>query len=205
MAFQGKQVSLAASLPIEPGLVVDGVVLDSYTVGQRIRELITAYGITEKQFIVGIGGINSIYRILTLPKLPGRMLDEAIRRQSEKVLPISARDAYISWQVFQRTGEEVLVGLLAVPKANIDSVAETLQSIGIEISIMDVAPMALASVVDDSSALIINAESTGFNQWVSLRCSLRSSKGPYPSLSRAAKDTHIEVNYPYSLAVRPGK
>jgi len=163
LAVQGKQVKLAASLPLEPGLVVEGVVTDSAVIGQRIKELMEAYEITERKVVVAISGMHSVYRTFNLPKLPRGMMDEAVRREIDRVLPVPQSEFYISWQAIPVTETETMICIVGLPRTTVDSISETLREAGLESRIMDVSPLALARVVNESSAIIINAQAYGFD------------------------------------------
>src|SRR4030043_402482 len=94
MVVKGARVETAASLPLEPGLVHDGAVINPAAVGRHISELMTAHGISEKRVVVGVSGIHSIYRVVSTPKLPKNLLDEAARREAERVMPVPPNELY---------------------------------------------------------------------------------------------------------------
>ena len=106
MVVKGKQVETAASLPLEPGLVHDGVIINPATVSQRITELMAAHGISEKKVVVSISGIHSIYRVVNVPKLPKNLLDEAAQAGNgkgnagtpERALYLMAGNIYVRYR-----------------------------------------------------------------------------------------------------------
>ena len=91
MVVKGKRVELAVSLNLEPGLVEDGVVMDKSAVSQRIRELMQVHDVSEKNVVVSINGIHSIYRLVRMPRLPKGFLEEAAKREMARVMPVPAR------------------------------------------------------------------------------------------------------------------
>jgi len=163
LVLQGRHVRAAASWPLEPGLVREGIIADRAAVGQRLRELMDSCGVTETQAIVGISGLHAIYRVFNLPRLPRGMLDEAVKRQIGKVLPVPESEVYVSWQAIEISGTETLICLVGIPRNSVDAVTETLRLAGLEARIMDVSPLALARVVDESNAIIINAQPDSFD------------------------------------------
>jgi type IV pilus assembly protein PilM len=163
VVVKGKRVEKAASLPLEPGLVTDGVVIDKAAVSQRIKELMAAHGITEKQVVVSISGIHSIFRVVSLPRLPNKMLDEAARREIDRVMPVPLNELYTSWQAAAVSDIETAICLVGLPRSTIDAMIETLHQAGLESQVMDIRPLALARLADEKDAIIISIEPVSFD------------------------------------------
>lgn len=163
MTVVGKRVQTAASLPLEPGLVHDGVIIDTATVGRRIGELMAAQGISEKKAVVSISGIHSIYRVVNIPKLPQKLMDEAAKREMERLMPVPLEELYTSWQAISMSDIETVICLVGMPRTTVDAMLDTLRQAGLQAEAMDVRPLALARVVDERDALIINAKPFGFD------------------------------------------
>jgi type IV pilus assembly protein PilM len=163
LLLRGRQVEVAASCPLEPGLVKDGIIVDTMAAGQLLREVMDSYGVAEKQAIVGISGMHSIYRTFNLPRLPSGMLGEAVKREIARVLPVPESEVYTSWQAIDISGTETLICLVALPRTSVDAATETLHMAGLESRIMDVSPLALARVADESNAMVINAHQDSFD------------------------------------------
>lgn len=163
MVVRGKQVEMAASLPLEAGLVHDGIIINPVTVGQRISELMSAHGISEKRVSVGISGIHSIYRVVNVPKLSKNLLQEAVTREMERAMPVPLNELYTSWQAIDLSDIEFAVSLIGIPRSTVDAVLDTLRQAGLQPEVMDVRPLALSRVADEKNALIINAETAGFD------------------------------------------
>ncbi|MCJ7515732.1 MAG: pilus assembly protein PilM [Dehalococcoidia bacterium] len=163
MAVDGKRVQTAASLPLEPGLVHDGVIIDPATVGRRIGELMAAQGITERRAVVSISGIHSIYRVVNIPKLPKNLMDEAAKREMERLMPVPLNELYTSWQAISISDIDTVICFVGMPRNTVDAMLETLRQAGLQAEAMDVRPLALARVADERDALIINAKPFGFD------------------------------------------
>jgi type IV pilus assembly protein PilM len=163
MVVKGRQVETAASLPLEPGLVHDGVIADPATVGRRIEELMAAQGISDKKVVVSISGIHSIYRVVNIPKLPTKLLDEAARREMERLMPVPLNELYTSWQAINMSDIETAICLVGTPRNTVDAMLDTLRQAGLQPEAMDIRPLALARVADERDALVINVQTTGFD------------------------------------------
>jgi len=163
LVVKGKQVEAVVSLPLEPGLVRDGVVIDTATVSQRLTELLSAHGINEKKVVVSISGIHSIYRVVNMPRLPKGLLDEAARREMERVMPVPLNELYTSWQAISMSDIETAMCIVGLPRNTVDAMLDTLNQAGLKPEAMDVRPLALARVADERDAIIINVQSVGFD------------------------------------------
>src|SRR4030066_1521336 len=163
MVVRGRRVETAASLPLEPGLVHDGVVIDTATVSRRITELLSAQGISEKKVAVSISGIHSIYRTVNIPKLPKNLLDEAVRREAERVMPVPLNELYTSWQAISMSDIETTLCIVGLPRNTVDAMLDTLRQAGLQPEAMDVRPLALVRVADERDAIIVNVQQTGFD------------------------------------------
>src|SRR4030042_2618167 len=141
MVVRGRRVETAASLPLEPGLVHDGVVIDTATVSRRITELLSAQGISEKKVAVSISGIHSIYRTVSIPKLPKNLIDEAARREAERVMPVPLNELYTSHQAISVSDIETAICLVGIPRSTVDAMLATLQQAGLQPEAMDVRPL----------------------------------------------------------------
>ena len=163
MVVKARRVEIAATLPLEPGQVEDGVVVDKAAVSQRIKELMAAHGVAERQVVVSISGIHSIYRVASLPRLPKGLLSEAARREMERVMPVPLSELYTSWQALPVSDIEIAVCLVGLPRNTIDAMLETLHEAGLESRVMDIRPLALARVTDEKDALVINVQPASFD------------------------------------------
>jgi len=194
MAVKGKHIEAVASLPLEPGLVHDGVVIDTATVSRHITELMSAHGISEKKVVVSISGIHSIYRIVNLPRLPKGLLDEAARREMERVMPVPLNELYTSWQTISMSDIETAMCIVGLPRNTVDAMLDTLNQAGLKPEAMDVRPLAIARVADERDAVIINIQPTGFDIVIMIDGVpelLRSL--PFPSSAASVPDKISEV------------
>lgn len=163
LVFQGARVKKCAILPLEAGLVKDGVVVDKTKVAAIIRGFFKAQKVKPGKVIAGLSGLHCLSQLITLPHLPESMLAEAIKREAERVLPVPLDELYISWQIIPASGEEMPVFLVALPREAADALIKTLHQAGVKPYLMDLAPLALARVVDKDTAIVVNARSSEFD------------------------------------------
>ena len=159
LVAKGDKVKKYGTLPLESGLVKDGTVIDEAKVAVKIRKLRKATRVRARKVIVGLSGLHCLCQLITLPNLPKEMLPEAIRREAERVLSVPLDELYISWQIIPASGEEISVFLAALPRNATDALVKTLRQAHVKPYLMDLAPLALARVVDRKTAAIVDIRS----------------------------------------------
>jgi type IV pilus assembly protein PilM len=152
-----KRVEKWASLLLEPSLVSDGVILDEDRVADSIKELFELQGVTTKKVIVGLSGLNSIFRIISLPELPKALLPEAVRNEAGRVIPLPLDQVYLAYQPIPAPEGEMRLFLVAYPRNSTDALIGTLNKAGLKPQVMDLAPLALCRCVNMPRAIIANA------------------------------------------------
>jgi type IV pilus assembly protein PilM len=158
LVVDGKKVKKWASLPLEAGLVSQGVVIDEVQVADKIKELFKVLKEGGGKFIACLSGINSIYRIISLPELPESIVPEAVKQEASRVIPIPLDEVYLSYQRIPAPPGETRVFLAAFPRNVADTCYRTLQQANIEPYLMDLAPLALCRTLDEPRAIIVNAK-----------------------------------------------
>ena len=157
LVTKGKQVEKWASLLLEPSLVRDGVIIDEEQVAESIKTLLKLGEVKTKKVIVSLSGLNSIFRIITLPELSQSLLPEAILNEARRVIPVPLEQVYLSYQRIQSSTGETRLFLVAYPRNSTDVLIKTLNKAGIKPDIMDLAPLALARCANEPKAIIINS------------------------------------------------
>jgi len=157
VVVEGRRVRKWASLPLEPGLVSQGLVVDEAQVADRLKELFKLVKEGEGKVIAGLSGLNSLYRLISLPELPEAILPEAVKQEASRVIPVPLDEVYLSYQRIPATPGETLIFLAAFPRNAADALYRTLKQAGVEPYIMDLAPLALCRTLDESRAIIVNA------------------------------------------------
>jgi type IV pilus assembly protein PilM len=177
---KGRSVQSWVDMPLEPGLVMDGVILDQDAVAAKLEELwqttagkrkisymVTASGEMEEMIsvtkpgkvIAGISGINCLHRLLTLPELPKDLLPEAVKREAGRVLGVPLAELYLFWQLLPSVRGELLIYLVALPRDTVDSLVSTLRKAGFKPYIMGLKPLAIARTIAEPNAIVVDVQS----------------------------------------------
>ena len=158
LVMKGDKAEKWASLPLEPGLVSQGLIADEARVAEKVRQLFKDTGAQTNNVIVALSGHDSLYRIMTLPELPDAVLPEAIRREAKRTIPTPLDEAYFSYQRLATvTKGESRIFLATYPRNLVDALIRTLRQAGIRPHVMDLAPLALCRIPDVPRAIIVNA------------------------------------------------
>jgi len=160
LSLSGRKARKWATMPLDPGLVRDGVILHEPEVAAVLRKLWHDNGFTGTRVIAGISGINCLYRTITLPPLPKGLLSEAVRREAGRALGVSVEQLYISWQETATPREEKTIFLAAAPKDSVDALMSTLRRAGLNPYMMDLHPLALARAASQPDAIVVDLQST---------------------------------------------
>ncbi|MBM2825452.1 MAG: Pilus assembly protein [Dehalococcoidales bacterium] len=159
LVASGKQIESWASSPLPPGLVGQGVVTDEAQVASRVKELFLNAEASPRGVVVGLSGLNSLYRVLTLPELKESMLPEAVMREAGRVIPTSLEEVYLSYQRVPAPKGETHVFLATFPRNATDALMRTLNMAGVVPHVMDLAPLALARIPNEPRTVVVNATS----------------------------------------------
>jgi len=163
LTTKGRQAHKWVNMPLEPGLVKDGVILEEDAVANKVNQLWRSQKIGTGRVIAGISGINCLYRLLTLPELSRDLLPEAVMREAGRVLGIPLEQLYLSWQTLPSLRGEILVYLAASPKNSVDALISTLRKAGLNPYLMDLKPLALARTITEAIAIIIDLQPANFD------------------------------------------
>jgi type IV pilus assembly protein PilM len=165
LTARGKKAEQWASVSLEPGLVVGGVIIDENKVAEKVREIfgtvkrsiVTDLISGKGKLIVGLSGRDSLYRVISLPILEKSLLPEAVKREAARVLPVSLDQLYLAYQRIPGGENETRIFLAAFPKKSTDVLLKTLRLAGVTPQILDLAPLALCLSVNEPMSIIADA------------------------------------------------
>lgn len=156
LEVEGKGIRKWASLPLEPGLVSQGLILDEARVAEELTKLFKQTKIGTRKVVAGLSGLNSLYRLISLPELPEAILPEAVKQEAKRVIPMSLDEVYLSYQRLPGPPGETRVFLAVFPRNVADVLVRTLRTAGVQPYVMDLAPLALCRTLDEPKAVIVN-------------------------------------------------
>jgi len=159
LVVQGEKVHSWITKEIPPELMNQGLIQNPGSVGKIIQTTLKEIKAPKRVTITSVTGHRSVYRIMRIPNIQDKLLEETIRRKAKQELAIPVDEADLSWRIISRANNQIVLYLLAVPNAIIDRQVETLQAAKIKPKIMDIKPLALQRVVNKRTSIIVNLES----------------------------------------------
>ena len=156
---QGSRVLYWDSLPLPSGVMREGHVAQPDAFGQALADLLARTNAPRRRAVVALGGQRALVRILTMPAVPPRMLDEAVRRAARRELPLPLEGLYLSWQVLgDHKASRLQVFTLGVPREAVDNCVAGLRRAGVHPQAMDLKPLALVRAVNLPDVLLADLE-----------------------------------------------
>ena len=163
LVSRGRNIRKWGEMPLEPGMVKDGAVINETEVATKLKQFFKDQKIQNKKVIVGISGLHCLTRPISLPDIPKAMLAEAVIREAQRALPISLEQYYLSWETIPSDNGKTHVFLAAVPRKMADSLCSTLHKAGLHPYIMDLKPLALARVTNEETSIVIDIQPDEFD------------------------------------------
>ena len=147
-----------AEVPLEPGLVKEGVIADPQAVGIALKSLLDSHRAFGGRLIASVTGLRSIPRIIELPKMKPQMMEAAVAREAKREMPVPLDDIYLSWQPLAASNGHQRVFALGVPRDTLDPLLRAIAVTGKRAHAVDIKPPALARAVDRREAIIADVE-----------------------------------------------
>ncbi len=162
-SVKGKRVVFASESPLQAGWVQNGIVREKAHVSQVISMVLAQYKINEKDTVASISGMQSIYRVVYVPKLARALLAEAAKKEMARAIPVPLSSVYTSWVDVKVSDSEVALCLLGIPFDNVNSVTDTLKLCGLRPKYLELRPLAVSRVIDEKTAIVINVRQNTFD------------------------------------------
>jgi type IV pilus assembly protein PilM len=147
---------LTKKLPLE--LLNQGQIHDPEKIAGVISDTIKSIKGSRSNVISSVTGQRSVHRIMTIPNIQDKLLDETIQRKTKQefAIPIEGND--IHWRILARTNSQIILYVLAVPSVIVDQQVEALKKAGIKPKVLDIKTLALQRLVNTQTGIIVNLE-----------------------------------------------
>lgn len=132
------------------GVIVNGEVKNKVELVRQIQEARRGLGGGNgERVIVGVGDNRVFLREFTIPKLPGKDIEDAINWQIRSLLPVLPAEVETDWKMIGRdANEQVEVLLAAIPKTVINAYVEVAQEVGLNVIGLEPAVLANIRAID---------------------------------------------------------
>jgi type IV pilus assembly protein PilM len=159
LVMQGKKISRWGSVSLPAGTIRDGLIVNPEALTAALNDLVATNRIRPGKVNISLSGVQTVHRIVELPRLPRRLLREAIISEAKKEMPISLDKMYLSWHNLSGKNEDVQrYFLLGVPQNVMDTEVRCLRKAHLAPRFLNIKAVALAKMINRSDALIIDIE-----------------------------------------------
>jgi Tfp pilus assembly PilM family ATPase len=160
-----QKVQKWGQVPLEPGLVENGLVRDPAQVGLALETLFREHKAPKKGVITSLTviGLGSTSQIFDLPKMNPNLLADAIGREARRTMPVPVEELYLSYQVISKKDDMQQVYVLGAPRDLVSAHITAFQMAGIQLGAMDLKPLALVRAVNQRNAVIADLENESFH------------------------------------------
>jgi type IV pilus assembly protein PilM len=163
MVARGKRIVKLAGVPLDSGMAEVSDKVKEAELAAKVKQLLKDSKVRAKKVVVGLSGLHCLSRPVILPELPKAMLAEAVMREAQRVLPVPAEQLYISWHVISSGGGRTLAFMVAIPRQVADTLLGVLHKVGLKPYLMDIKPLALARVVREATAIVLDVQAKEFD------------------------------------------
>ncbi|MCJ7715374.1 MAG: pilus assembly protein PilM [Anaerolineales bacterium] len=159
LIVQGQKILSWSTRKVPPEIMNQGQIQEPGAVGRLIQSTLKNMKAPRRHVITSVIGQRSVHRIMRIPNIQEKLLEETIRRKAKQEFAIPVDEADLSWRVISQTSNEIILYVVAVPNVIIDQQVKTLRAAKIRPKVMDIKPLALQRLVNQKTSIIINLES----------------------------------------------
>lgn len=129
--------------------IVNGVIINSDSLVQSIKSLMSNLKINNKNVSISISGHPVIIKKISLPFMTEDELESVIETEAEQYIPFDLVEVNIDFQILgvnEENSEQMNVMLVAAKKVMIEEYTEVIQSAGLKTSVIDIDVFALENM-----------------------------------------------------------
>lgn len=163
LVMRGNRVVRWASLPIPPGVIINGVVISPGGLAKVLRQLLKCVKAGRSRPLVSLTGLHPVVRTLPLPPLKRNLFPEAVQREMQRELPRPIEHYHIFWQALESSKTETRIYALAVPTGELESYMAAFKQAQVRPKSISLEALVVASALDSNDAIVIGLKHTGFS------------------------------------------
>jgi len=141
----------AGIIPLPPEAIVDNTLMDSSSIVDAVKNLISGLGIKTKDVACSISGNSVIIRKISLPAMPPEELEDQISWEAEQYIPFDINDVNIDFQILSPDSidpSKMNVLLVASKKDIINDYVAVFNEAGLQLSVVDVDSFAVQNAFE---------------------------------------------------------
>jgi type IV pilus assembly protein PilM len=148
----GYRLKQFAMAPLPADVIVDGAVMDSGSIIEVVRELISQYKVRKNKVALSISGFSVIIKQVTVNFMTEQELQESIQWEAAQYIPFDMEEVNIDFQILgeNRENPDLMDVLLVAAKKEIITDYKTLMAeSGLETHIIDVDSFAVETMYEN--------------------------------------------------------
>jgi type IV pilus assembly protein PilM len=114
----------------------DGVIVDPKIIAKATQDMFKNHligNINTNRAVVAIPAYRTFTRLINLPAISGKQLNEAVALEAEQYIPVPLEELYLDYEIVGRGDEGTIdVFAVAVPRKIVDSQVKLMEILGIE-------------------------------------------------------------------------
>lgn len=141
----------AGIIPLPPEAIVDNTLMDSSSIVEAVKNLISSLGVKAKDVACSISGNSVIIRKISLPAMPPEELEDQITWEAEQYIPFDINDVNIDFQIISPDAldpSKMNVLLVASKKDIINDYVAVFNEAGLQLSVVDVDSFAVQNAFE---------------------------------------------------------
>ena len=116
LVVKGDDIRSWHTLKIPPEYMVQGQISKPPRSETVISKTIKKLKGSRRNVITSVTGQRSLHRIMTIPNMQDKLLEETIRRKTKQEFAIPLDETDIHWRILSRSDSQLILYVLAVPK-----------------------------------------------------------------------------------------
>lgn len=148
------QLLNAGVIPLAPEAIVDNTLMDSSSIVEAIKNLVSSLGIKTKDVACSISGNSVIIRKISLPAMPPEELEDQISWEAEQYIPFDINDVNMDFQILSPDSidpSKMNVLLVASKKDIINDYVAVFNEAGLQLSVVDIDSFAVQNAFEVNS------------------------------------------------------
>lgn len=133
-------------IDVPENLVSSDSSIDQDKIAEYVKQLASDANVTSRNVIAALPSSSSFTAIIKTPKLPHKELDESIRYQADKYIPIPIAQAKIDWAIVEENPqtEELSILIVAAPNNVANKYLNIVQKAGFDLLTLEINSLAIA-------------------------------------------------------------
>ncbi len=156
----GKQdvVTGYGHIEFDANAVKNGIIVDIEEVAKQVYTLITKHlvgSLDARRVAASLPVATTFNRILTLPKMDGDDLKQAVSLEAEQYIPMPIEELYLDYEIAHSGADGTEVLLVAAPKVLVESYMKLFDILGLELALLETSINAVSRAVSHADSAII--------------------------------------------------